>query len=116
MECVVLQGHHHLLLAEVDALQLQGSVPVGYVVGLLVVSPVEHLDGQIGLVLGHLDQRRVGDRQTSVSLALVVVEHDPFHHPAWIRRADPEDISLDSIIENPVRDLYLVFGFFDVIP
>ena len=106
-------------------MQLQGGVSVVLLVGLLIVGAVVHpecqvveeVQGKVGLVLGHLHYRRIGQRKTCVALPVMVVEHHIFHHPSLVVAAsDPEDISLDSIVECSGRDLDLFLGLADVIP
>ena len=118
LEGVVLERDDDLLLVEVNLLELQSGVTILLVICLFVVGSVVELEGEEGLVLGHLHHGRVCDRETCVAFVLgVVVYHHTAHHVClFVAFIDPQNISFDTVIEGSGRYLYLFLCLTDVFP
>ena len=117
LEGIVLQGDNHFLAGETESLEAEGGVAVLLGVGLLIIDPVEKLEGQVILGLGHLHHRTVRDGQVGVALVSgMVIDHNSIHHSALlVALLDTEDIALDAVIEGPDGDFDLGLGTADIV-
>ena len=117
LEGVVLQRDNHVLLTEIDSLELQRGVTVGHLVGFLIIGSAEELERQVILRLGHLYHCRVRQGYTYVTLVCsVVIDHDSMHVAGLvIFRVDSQDISVDSVVESSGRNVDFLLCLSDVV-
>ena len=69
LEGIVLERNNHILLTECDLLELQRSVPIGHIVGFLIIYSAKQLESQIILRLGHLQHSRISESHAGVALS-----------------------------------------------
>ena len=115
---IVLQRNNQFLPTEMNTPHGQGSIPVFPRILFLIIGAVEQLESEVILGFGHLEQTAVGNGNAGVAPPVGMVVHlDVVHHAGLLVPAvNPQDISINTIVEGAGRDFDLRLGAADIVP